>query len=82
MPSLGSRSKARMSALRAIRFKCLDCMVGQVNEVTKCDILECSLWEFRMGHNPTREDSAKAKSVRVHGRDKELYEPIIRKRVK
>ena len=40
--------------LKAIRKKCLDCCVGQVDEVKKCPIEDCELWHFRFGKNPYR----------------------------
>lgn len=41
-----------MTALKAIRAKCLDCCGGQVNEVKLCPITNCSLYSFRFGKNP------------------------------
>lgn len=56
----------RFNRAKAIRFKCLDCMAEQMAEVRKCDIRECSLWEFRLGPGRTEplEDD-----LPVHGRD-------------
>lgn len=44
----------RLTPIKAIRAKCLDCMAGSKNEVKKCVIPECSLFEFRFGKNPAR----------------------------
>lgn len=44
-----------MTPLKAIRLKCIDCMCGQMYEVTKCPCEDCSLWQYRMGHNPSRQ---------------------------
>ena len=41
-----------MTPVKAIRAKCIDCMCGQIYEVTKCPCEDCSLWPFRMGKNP------------------------------
>lgn len=41
-----------MTALRAIRLKCLDCCCGSANEVSLCPCQDCSLHSFRLGHNP------------------------------
>ncbi|RJP75713.1 MAG: hypothetical protein C4524_11500 [Candidatus Zixiibacteriota bacterium] len=60
--------------MKAVRFKCLDCMAGNEAEVRRCDIRECSLWEFRFGKNPTPEMAEEAQDAPVHGRDKELWE--------
>lgn len=40
------------SPVKAIRAKCLDCSAGQANEVRECNIPDCPLYPFRMGHNP------------------------------
>jgi hypothetical protein len=43
---------ARMSPLRALRLKCLDCCNGSAQEVRLCTALDCTSWPFRMGKNP------------------------------
>lgn len=42
----------RISPLKAIRLKCLDCCCGSGNEVKLCTITRCPLYPFREGHNP------------------------------
>ncbi len=42
----------RISPLKAIRLKCLDCCCGSSNEVKLCTIPRCPLYPFREGHNP------------------------------
>jgi hypothetical protein len=60
-----------LTPMKAIRTKCLDCMRGQVNEVRLCPITDCSLYPYRMGHNPSR----KGKGGNVeHLRKKEVEE--------
>ena len=41
-----------MTALQAIRAKCLDCCCGNTAEVTRCPCVDCSLYPYREGHNP------------------------------
>ena len=41
-----------MTPIKAIRLKCLDCMCGNAMEVKLCPAKDCSLYEFRLGHNP------------------------------
>lgn len=41
-----------MTPVKAIRAKCMDCCYGQANEVRLCPCTDCSLWPFRLGHNP------------------------------
>lgn len=43
-----------LTPVRAIRAKCLDCMCGQAVEVRACPCTDCSLYPYRMGHNPNR----------------------------
>lgn len=42
------------SPVKAIRSKCLDCVGFILKEVRNCPITDCSLWPYRMGHNPSR----------------------------
>jgi hypothetical protein len=42
----------KMTPLKAIRTKCLDCMGGSPGEVRRCNIPGCSLHEYRFGSNP------------------------------
>lgn len=39
--------------LKAIRKHCIDCMCGQMQEVTRCPSSEtCALWPYRFGKRP------------------------------
>ena len=42
----------RISPLRAIRAKCLDCVCGSKYEVRLCASRNCPLYPYRMGHKP------------------------------
>lgn len=42
----------RISPLKAIRLKCLDCCCGSSNEVKLCTLTRCPLYPFREGYNP------------------------------
>ena len=44
----------RISPLKAIRLKCLDCCCGSSNEVKLCPARGCPLHPFREGINPNR----------------------------
>ena len=44
----------RLTPIKAIRAKCLDCCCGQADEVKLCPCVNCSLWVYRFGHNPKR----------------------------
>jgi len=43
---------AKLTPLRAIRKKCLDCSNGSSQEVKLCPIEDCELYQYRMGKNP------------------------------
>ena len=42
----------RLTPLRAIRAKCLDCCAGQVAEVRRCELENCPLYPYRFGKRP------------------------------
>lgn len=43
---------SKLTPIKAIRKKCLECCCGQRNEVRLCHIKDCALWGYRMGHRP------------------------------
>ena len=47
---------ARLTPIKAIRAKCLECSSGQVKEVRLCPIKKCALYGYRMGHRPRDEE--------------------------
>lgn len=57
---------ARVSPLRALRLKCLDCCNGSAREVRLCTAVDCPSWPFRMGKNPWAGPVSEAR--RGHGR--------------
>lgn len=38
--------------MRAIRLKCVDCCCGNMAEVRRCPVKNCTLHPYRMGHRP------------------------------
>lgn len=44
----------RMTPLRAIRLKCLECSNEQPSQVRNCSITDCALFSYRFGKNPSR----------------------------
>lgn len=44
----------KLTPMKAIRAKCLDCCCWQANEVKLCQVKDCPLYIYRMGHNPSR----------------------------
>ena len=47
----------RLTPIKAIRAKCLECCCGQVKEVRECVIEKCALFLYRMGHRPKDEET-------------------------
>jgi hypothetical protein len=44
----------KLTPLKAIRKKCLDCVCGSANEVKLCPSDDCPLFTYRFGKNPAR----------------------------
>ena len=44
----------RITPLKAIRLKCLECCCGSHKEVKQCQAVSCQLHPFRFGKNPRR----------------------------
>ena len=42
----------KVTPMKAIRKKCLDCCCGQTKEVRECVIKTCALYPYRNGHRP------------------------------
>ena len=42
----------RMTPIKAIRLKCLDCCCGSSKEVELCTVPKCTLWPYRFGKRP------------------------------
>ena len=43
---------AKLTPMKAIRAKCLECSGGQFKEVRLCPVKNCPLYEYRNGHRP------------------------------
>jgi len=52
-------SNIKLTPLKAIRLKCLDCCAQQYKEVKLCPDLYCDFYLYRFGKKPT-EDERKA----------------------
>ena len=44
--------KGKITPLRAIRMKCIDCSNYQLKEIRCCTVIDCALYPFRFGHKP------------------------------
>lgn len=45
----------KLTPMKAIRAKCLECCAGQRLEVRECLVKNCPLYSYRMGHRPKDE---------------------------
>jgi hypothetical protein len=50
----------RMSPLKALRLRCIDCSGGSASEVRLCALVQCPAWPFRMGESPWRAPASEA----------------------
>lgn len=46
----------KLTPMKAIRQKCLDCCNGQMKEVRSCTVKNCPLFAFRNGKRPKGEE--------------------------
>lgn len=72
---------AKLTPLKAIRAKCMDCTAGQFIEIRLCTCTECPLYEYRMGKRPKGESITEevetensADSAALIGTDEEFEE--------
>ena len=63
---LSQLGHSRLSPLRSLRLKCLDCCNDSAQEVRLCTSVDCPSWPFRMGKNPWTGPVSDAR--REHGR--------------
>ena len=47
---------AKLTPIKAIRAKCIDCSCGELREIRECPITKCPIWPYRMGKRP-KEDT-------------------------
>lgn len=53
----------KLTPIKAIRAKCLDCSCWQPSEVRNCTAVDCPLHPFRLGKNPNRAGIGNLKGV-------------------
>ena len=51
------KSMTKLTPIKAIRKKCLECSCGSSNEVRVCPIVDCALYAYRFGKRPKAEES-------------------------
>lgn len=61
----------KLTPMKAIRRKCIDCSGGSSNEVKLCPVKNCPLYDYRFGKDPHRkkveytEEQRKAMATRI-----------------
>lgn len=60
-------AEKKLTPMKAIRAKCMDCSGGSFHEVRECPCVECPLYAYRSGHRPP-------KNERKHRRRRNLAE--------
>lgn len=53
----GRTNMDKLTPLKAIRRKCIECCNGQQVEVRRCTCENCPLYGYRMGHRPKDEQN-------------------------
>jgi hypothetical protein len=73
--------KGRITPIKAIRAKCIDCSGGYLGEVRLCPVTACPIWLYRMGKRPnlTSDVPLKMRSVQqiTTGQRKRNHESTI-----
>lgn len=49
----------KLTPMRAIRAKCVECSGGSINEPKRCLVLSCPLYPYREGHRPKEASEGK-----------------------
>ena len=49
----------KITPIKSIRAKCIDCCCGELSEVRECPIKDCPLWPYRMGRRPKDDEQSK-----------------------
>lgn len=52
----------KLTPIKAIRLKCLDCCCNSANEVKLCNCDKCALYPYRFGKRPKGEQELEAKA--------------------
>tara|TARA_B100001250_G_scaffold323244_1_gene286641 strand:- start:357 stop:563 length:207 start_codon:yes stop_codon:yes gene_type:complete len=47
-------AKAKLTPIKAIRKKCLDCACGSHKEVRECTVIKCPIYPYRFGRRPDK----------------------------
>lgn len=51
---VAQKGHKRLTPVKAIRAKCLDCCNGSFTEVKLCPVTRCALYLYRLGRRPSK----------------------------
>lgn len=57
MTDTDQNTTTHLTPIKAIRQYCLECCYDSPNEVRICNITDCPLYPYRLGHNPNRKNN-------------------------
>ncbi len=52
----------KLSPLKSIRAKCVECSAGKPSEIRDCTVIDCPLFPYRLGKNPNRKGIGKGRA--------------------
>jgi len=64
----------RLTPIKAIRAKCLECQGGRPSLVRNCESVDCPLYMYRMGKNPARKGIGNLKGFSAKKTQTQVYD--------
>ena len=61
------REDEPLTPRQAIRKKCLECCCGSTRQIKTCQIHDCTLWPFRLGHGTTKDPGGEKVRMSMRG---------------
>lgn len=66
----------KLTPVKAIRAKCLQCSCDQPIEVRLCQVKTCALYPYRMGHRPKPDDLP---TETINAKNPEIQKDFLRR---
>lgn len=54
---------AKLTPMKAIRQKCIQCSLGSAKEIKLCPVEKCALYEYRFGHRPITSNTSATEDI-------------------
>lgn len=76
--------KRKLTPIKAIRLKCLDCSLGNRTEIKECPVTGCPIYPYRLGKLPKEtpyydDGVSRDQHDAMAKRAREMYEKRIKK---